>query len=269
MSSTNQEYMDFAQSLAREAGEIMRKYFQKKPESEFKDDNTIVTVADKEINQLVIDRVNETYDGHSIDAEEGSDLKEGATHVWVCDPIDGTRSFSMGIATSVFSLALVVEGELQVAVVFEPYTDMMHSAIKGGGARANGEQLQVSKRPLGADMYLTVASWKEAEYDLRKPIHKLADEQEFRMLNVGSVAHNAMLVARGEIEVTIFAGTKGKQVDMAAAVLIVQEAGGVATDIYGNDQRYDQDINGCIVSNGVVHDDIVAVLRDVKKRGES
>ena len=85
-----QEYLTFAKGLALEAGEAMRQYFGTKPGAHLKADNTIVTVADEEINQLVIDRVRAAYPDHDIDGEEASD-RRGSDYVWVCDPIDGRR----------------------------------------------------------------------------------------------------------------------------------------------------------------------------------
>jgi fructose-1,6-bisphosphatase/inositol monophosphatase family enzyme len=71
-----------------------------------------------------------------------------------------------------------------------------------------------------------------------------------------------MQVARGSFVAQVFAGTKGKNVDIAAAKIIVEEAGGRVTDIYGNDQRYDRDIRGAIVSNGKVHDEIIKAITE-------
>ena len=102
----NKEYLDFAKSVAYEAGEIIRKYFVKNPDSEFKKDDSIVTVADKEINDLVIERVKENFPGHAVNGEEAS-YQQDTKHVWVCDPIDGTNPFAMTVAVSVFSLAYV------------------------------------------------------------------------------------------------------------------------------------------------------------------
>lgn len=72
-------------------------------------------------------------------------------------------------------------------------------------------------------------------------------------------------MAGGRYEAAIFPGTKGKAVDVAAAKVIVEEAGGKVTDMFGNDQRYDQDIRGVIVSNGVVHNKIVSYLIGLEK----
>ena len=103
MTNQHQEWLDFAKNVALEAGDIMRKYFGKKPDSHLKANNTIVTVADEEINDLVIKRVTERYPAHDIDGEEASQ-RRGSKYVWACDPIDGTASFAMELPISVFSM---------------------------------------------------------------------------------------------------------------------------------------------------------------------
>ena len=134
MADQHQEWLDFAKSVALEAGDIMRKYFGKKPDSHLKANNTIVTVADEEINDLVIKRVTERYPAHDIDGEEASQ-RRGSKYVWACDPIDGTTSFIMGLPVSVFSLALVIDGQSEVGVIYAPFSDHLYWASRGCGVQ--------------------------------------------------------------------------------------------------------------------------------------
>ena len=115
MADRQQEWLDFAKSVALEAGDIMRKYFGKKPDSHLKANNTIVTVADKKINQLVINKVMEKYPDHDIDGEEASQ-RRGSKYVWVCDPIYGTASFAMELPISVFSMIRISAEQLLAMV---------------------------------------------------------------------------------------------------------------------------------------------------------
>lgn len=262
--SQKQDYLEFAKQLAREAGEIMHKYFGKNPETEFKEDETIVTVADKEINRLVIEKVQERYPEHSIDGEEESHKQE-SDYVWVCDPIDGTNPFAMELPVSIFSLALAVDGKPMLGVIYDPFGDKLYSAAEGAGAFLNDEPINVSKDGFGSKARMNFDWWPDAEYDILAPLQKLSKEQNVYLLSPGSTTHMAALVARGEFVSSVFAGTKGKNVDIAAAKVIVEEAGGRVTDLFGNEQRYDQDIKGAIVSNGVVHDQIVEYLKEVAR----
>lgn len=259
-----QEYLEFAKQLALEAGEIMRKYFGQSPEVEFKEDETIVTIADKEINRLVIEKVQERYPEHSIDGEEESHKQE-SDYIWACDPIDGTNPFAMELPVSIFSLALVVDGKPVLGVIYDPFGDKLYSAAEGEGAFVNDKPISVSGDGFGAKARMNFDWWPDAEYDILTPLQKLSKEQNTYLLSPGSTTHMAALVARGEFVASVFAGTKGKNVDIAAAKVIVEGAGGKVTDLFGNDQRYDQDIKGAIVSNGIVHDQIVEYLKGVER----
>src|SRR6185437_220297 len=97
-----EEYLDFAKSLAQEAGQIMLEYFKPDVQHHLKEDKTIVTIADEKINRLVINKVEKVFPDHSVLGEEASNTK---THeyAWICDPIDGTNPYSKGIPVSTFS----------------------------------------------------------------------------------------------------------------------------------------------------------------------
>ena len=140
------EYLDFAKRLALSAGKIMGEYFYgKENKVSFKEDRTPVTKADRIINDYVISEVNKQYPTHSIDGEESKDIKN-SKYVWVLDPIDGTSMFTRHIPVSVFSLALVVDGDVKVGVVYDPFLDEMYTAIKGCGANLNNKPIHVNDK---------------------------------------------------------------------------------------------------------------------------
>ncbi len=257
-------YLEFAKKLALEAGKVMRRYYGKKPDARFKEDETIVTIADEEINRLVIETVKQAYPTHSVDGEEESFNNE-SNYVWVCDPIDGTNPFAMELPVSVFSLALVVDGVSEVGVIYAPFSEKMYTAIKGEGAYVNSERIRVSQEDFGAKVRMNVDWWANAEYDVMSAMHRLAYDKGVYILCPGSTTHAGALVASGEFVVSVFPGTKGKNVDIAAAKVIVEEAGGKVTDLFGNEQRYDQDISGAVLSNGVVHETIIEYLKELRK----
>jgi fructose-1,6-bisphosphatase/inositol monophosphatase family enzyme len=258
-----QEYLALAKSLAYEAGPIMKKYFTTRRDDvadhTWKPDDSLVTVADTEINRLVIERIEAKYPDHSIDGEEEKSRKD-SSFVWVCDPIDGTNIFSRGIPFSVFSLALCIDGVPVVGVVYDPYLDKLYHAVHGGGAFINDEPIRVNDTPLGSRSFMNIDWWPGAGYDSMGVFHPFAMEKRIYTWTAGSTTHSAVMVADGHIVASVFPGTKGKNVDVAAAAVIVREAGGKVTDLFGADQRYDQDINGCILSNGVVHDELVQLF---------
>ena len=260
MTNQQQEWLDFAKSMALEAGDIMRKYFGKKPDSHLKANNTIVTVADEEINNLVIKRVTERYPSHDIDGEEASQ-RRGSKYVWVCDPIGGTASFAIGLPVSVFSLALVIDGQPEVGMIYAPFSDHLYWASRGRGAYMNSQPIHVSQHSLDDRVEMNVDWWPSAPWDVMQVVHDLAYEKDVYVTTIGSTTHAAALVARGEFVASVFVGTKDKNVDIAAAKVIVEEAGGKVTDLFGRGQRYDQDIHGAVLSNGIVYEEIVKAMR--------
>ena len=131
-----ENYLDFAKKIAYKAGDIMKKYFACDNGAEYKFDNTIVTKADKEINDYLIEQVKIEFPTHCVDGEEKQFGK--SKYVWVCDPVDGTSMYARHIPVAVFSLALVIDGVPNVGVIYDPWTDNLYSAVKGKGAYRNG-----------------------------------------------------------------------------------------------------------------------------------
>lgn len=262
MEDERKEYLEFAKQIAYKAGEIMLKYFNQKDISSYKGDKTIVTLADKEINLYLIEQVKKKYPSHSVDGEEEQFGK--SNYVWICDPVDGTAMYARHVPVAVFSLALVIEGKPIVGVVYDPFTDSLYSAIKGEGAYKNGEKINVNDYKLEdirsachCDM------WTKTKYnvfDVLKELSKIT-----RLNDIGSITRASCLVATGDYTLTIFTGTEHKNCDIAAVKVIVEEAGGRVTDLFGNEQRYDQSIQGAIISNGIVHEEVVEVIKKYLK----
>lgn len=256
------EYLNFAMEIAKEAGNIMRKYFVEDNGAKYKIDQTIVTKADTEINSLLIEKVKEKYPTHSVDGEE--EQFGESMYKWVCDPVDGTCMYARHIPVAVFSLALVIDGVPQIGVVYDPFTDSMYCASKGNGAYKNGERISVNIVPLNDRQCVSnFDMWPEAEYNIFDAIKKLGEKAYF--VGIGSVIRACMCVANGEFNLAIFPGTTHKNCDIAAAKVIVEEAGGKVTNIFGEEQRYDQDIHGAIISNGIVHDEVVECIKNSLK----
>lgn len=254
-----EEYLEFAERLARKAGVIMLHYFDSSLDIRVKADKTIVTVADEEINRMVIAEVAKAYPDHSVSGEEES-MEKNSEYVWVCDPIDGTIPFSKGIPVSMFSLALVRSGEAIVGVAYDPQTERLYSAAKGKGAFMNGQSMKVSSRKLERHSVVNMEWWPGAEFDIEPQLHELSLQTEAYVVKIGCTVNAACLVASGRIEAAVFPGTVNKNMDIAAAKILIEEAGGKVTDLFGNEQRYDRSIKGAIMSNGVVHDELVRRL---------
>lgn len=242
----------FAKELASEAGEIMRKYFNSDDiNTELKEDSTPITIADTTINRMVIERVKAEFPELGILGEEESHNPDKKS-LWIVDPIDGTAPYSLGIPVSTFSLAYVTDGETQVAVVYDPFQDRMMWAVKGEGAFLNGEKLKVSDKDKLEDAYITTGS------TLSRAVSKRVRGNGVRIFDLYSFAYSGSQVACGRFVAA--AMEYGSPWDPAAISLIVQEAGGKATDLKGNERKYNEWGDGILVSNGLVHDAMIEVL---------
>lgn len=255
------EYLDFAVALAREAGAIIRENFALGMRKEWKEDETPVTATDLRINRLVIDAVQRQYPDHAVLGEEGDAGPQGE-YVWVCDPVDGTVPFSHGVPVCVFALALCRDGEPIAGVVYDPFMDRLFSAEKGGGAFCNGRPIRVNTAPTLRRQLVEAEYYGDGLY---------APSVVEGLLSAGAVPltqmcvmYPAALVASGEFTGAVFHLTK--PYDGAPLRVIIGEAGGKMTDIDGKEQRYDRPINGYIISNGLVHDELLRIVQSAKRR---
>lgn len=254
------DYLNFAKEIALYAGKTMLKYYNNLDNLEFKEDKTVVTLVDKDINKYLINKVKECYHEHSVNGEE-ENYNLGSDYVWVCDPLDGTGMYVNHIPVFVFSLALVYKGEPIIGVIYNPTENKMYTAIKNNGAYCNDKKINVNNKDLGDLGYRT-----NIEIFNNKLIDEVSLISELKSVSkissIGSVARSSMAIASGDFSCDIFPGTSHGNCDIAASQLIVTEAGGKVTDLFGNEQSYDKDIKGAIISNGVSHNKI---LEKVKK----
>lgn len=252
--------LEFAKTLAKDAGVIMKQYFGLSLAYEWKADQTPVTKADTEINSLVIQKIQEAFPGDGVYGEEES-YETSSNRLWVCDPVDGTMPFSHGLQISTFSLALVIDGNPIVGVIYDPFTDRLFHATKNGGAFCNNDAIHVSNQPLqnaliDVEGFPAKGSKAVTSYDIT--ICKTIEVLGANTTHLWSAIIAFALVASGQYSASLF--NVRNIHDVAAAKVIVEEAGGKVTDLFGHDQRYDQPTNGFIASNGIVHDDLVRLF---------
>lgn len=256
-------YRRFAIALAREAGGIMRANLALKTKRERKEDGTIVTPTDTAINALVVRSVKKAFPEHGILSEEGSDCSEENSFVWVCDPLDGTNQFAYSVPLCTFSLALTKQGESVLGVVYDPFTDRMFSAEKGRGAFMNEGRIFVSPTTMFEHAHFGLMWWKAAQYDF-SGLTEAFKLRKARVTQNLSIAYMGALVAGGPFDGTVFPGRY--PYDSAAVKIIVEEAGGKVTDIFGNEQRYDRPIKGHVASNGILHEKLLAIVTEAMKK---
>lgn len=260
-----QTELQFAKDLALEAGKIMRRYFRAEDiGTELKSDLTPITVADTKINNLVIQKVKESYPGSGVLGEEDS-YKPDRKLIWVVDPIDGTLPFSIGMPVSTFSIALVDrdDGQPVVAVTYDPFLDETYSAVKGEGAFLNGVQLKTSDSQDFTQARISLSSRSlEGDGFQYKPAEIMQDfrSQGSKVLSFVSFVYTANRVASGQLLFTVVGETQPW--DIAAVALLVEEAGGIVTDFHGKQRRFDESGDGCIfAANQKVLNEILSRIK--------
>ncbi len=250
--SDYQKELEFAKDLATKAGNIMVKYFRSHLQQQtIKADHTPLTIADSKINKMVIDEVKKSFPSHGILGEEGS-YKSDRLLSWVCDPIDGTFSFTQGVPISVFSLALYNNGVPVVAVVYNPFLNTMYSAKKGEGAFLNDEQLATlpAQNPISSLHSIGIEIWVDQSTSVLSQFESFGrffaevEKREIWFNVFNSAVYTAMLVAEGKASAVIYSGIAPW--DAAACQLILAEVGASTQSIFGDNQLYNQNIKGFI-----------------------
>lgn len=256
---------DFALSIAKEAGEIIRRNFVSGMSKEWKSDLTPVTETDYRINTLLIERVQKDYPNYGVLGEEES-FNEKAQNLWVCDPVDGTIPFSHGVPICTFGLALVKDGEVVLGLIYDPFMDNLLYAEKGAGTMLNGKRVSVSDKSNTDKSLLELTNWARAPYYMPN-LMDLLEKDGAITTHYCSILYFCALVASGEYLGDIYAGDLPH--DVAAAKVIVEEAGGKVTDLFGEEQRYDQKIKGAIISNGKVHEYLMGKVKESLKSSKN
>lgn len=254
------QLLTWAVAIAHEAGTIMRAYFHLDADKQVraKANRTPVTIADEKINDLVIRRAGQDFPDQGVLGEESSSHQE-RRRLWVCDPIDGTEAFILGEPVAMFSLAYVVDGKPVVGVLYEPILNTMLTAVQGKGTRLNGAAIHVSGETDLARGRLAVSPSPKQTIE-RQAFFRSLFAQQTKVVPAHGCAFRAALVAQGRVDGSVFPGRNAH--DMAASKLIVEEAGGRVTDLYGREQRYDGTITGAILSNGHIHEALVQQIAD-------
>jgi myo-inositol-1(or 4)-monophosphatase len=258
-------YEDFelGQALVLRAGELIRDMLAKGDfTTEWKPDNTPVTSIDIAVNKQILNAIAIKYPEDKVYGEEQSkNLQQTTGHTWVLDPIDGTQALEQRIPAFTVCLArLDAQGRPKFGLVYNPVTDELYAAERGQSSKLNGKPIRVSgkKEIKGAAVF--IGSRMHHDVVSNGTFYDRIESQGGKIHNPRALAFGCMQVAAGRADGALI-GVK-TPFEAAAVELIVVNAGGIVTDIYGNHPgRMDGEINGLVVSNGHIHDALMAALR--------
>ncbi|WP_256402371.1 inositol monophosphatase family protein [Halorubrum salinum] len=253
-----------AERAARAGARVADERFRSDIAVETKGEVDVVTEADRAAQRTVIEAIRESFPDDAIVGEEEDERKtvpdEGAA--WVIDPIDGTNNYVRDIRVWATAVAAVVDGEPVAAAVVAPALGDVYTADAEGSYR-NGEPIAVSD--VSDERRATVAPTLWWEFDARDEYAAACEAVVRRfgdMRRLGSAQITLSTAAAGGLE-GVVSNLRANPWDSVAGVFIVRQAGGRATDLEGDRWRHDS--TGLVVSNGDLHDEVLATARAVEE----
>ncbi|MBU6389322.1 inositol monophosphatase [Patescibacteria group bacterium] len=252
-------YRELLYMLSKEAGEIIRSDFNSDCETKkrWKENNTPVTETDLRVNYLAIAFVKQYFPTYNILGEEESNLTQESDYLWICDPVDGTLAFSHSVPICAFSMALVYKGQAIVGSIYDPFMDRFFYAEKDRGATLNGKPIHVNKRKTLVNQVIGMSGGHNDTINQGRLLNALR-AKEAKVINLYSNMYMGALLASGEFAAVIYGGRP--VYDGAALKIIIEEAGGKVTNLFGVDQPYDRSILGCVCTNGHIHNQIIEII---------
>ncbi|MFZ5650017.1 MAG: inositol monophosphatase family protein [Bacillota bacterium] len=223
----------------------------------------LVTEVDRNSQAIIMEALSRHYPDHRLVAEEDScevELTPDEQPVWFIDPLDGTTNFVFGIPFCAVNVAMSVKGSPVLGVTYDPFREELFSAVRGGGSHLNGKSIQVDgiRNRVAESLIVTgfpsLPHFKDEMWkaDYKKIFYKAVDVRAF-----GSAALELAYIACGRLtgywEVTL------RPWDVAAGILLVEEAGGKVSDLCGEKLELGRHIS-IAASNGLIHDELIADL---------
>jgi 3'(2'), 5'-bisphosphate nucleotidase len=265
LNANYKEELRVAINLARQAGAAALKYYGTPLLVEHKIGfDEPVTQADHAANNVIVLGLKELFPEDGLLSEESVDthVRLKKDRVWIVDPLDGTNGFISGDGDFAVQIGLAVEGQSILGVVYQPASDVLYWASKGSGSwvvrpGSEPEMMQVSKEVDSSRMRLA-ASRTHRSNKMDRIIEAFGFKEEVRR---GSVGIKIGLISERMCDLYIHLSARVKEWDTCAPSIILHEAGGLMTDLFGNPLRYNeldvQHHNGLVATNGVVHNTVI------------
>lgn len=232
--------VNIALRAARQAGNLIRRAAENNDPLtvDSKGLNDFVTQVDRAAEARIVEVLRKAYPDHGILGEEGGEVAgqgDGADHLWVIDPLDGTTNFIHGFPQYAVSIALKIKGKIEHAVVYDPLRDEEFTASRGRGASLNGRRIRVTKRA-GLDGALIGTGFpfrkdQIPHMDAYLGMFRAVAESTAGLRRPGAAALDLAWVAAGRLDGFFEFGLQ--EWDLAAGTLLITEAGGLVGDLNG------------------------------------
>jgi myo-inositol-1(or 4)-monophosphatase len=252
------QFKSFAVDLARKSGALLKEKFSQTHKIQYKGEINLVTEADKMSEDLIIAAISQKFPDHGILSEESPAITGAGKLRWIIDPLDGTTNYAHGYPVFCVSIALENEGTIVLGVIYDPMREEMFVAVRGGGLYLNEKKLHVSDvSDLSRSMLVT-----GFPYDIRESKDNNLNFFNAMAIKVqairraGSAALDLAYLAAGRFDG--FWELKLNPWDTAAGCLMVEEAGGVVSDIAGS--KWNLQSPSLLASNALIHEQMIKVL---------
>lgn len=253
--------LELAIEAARKAGKLLKTHAGKprQIEKKFGEEANLVTEIDRKAEEIILGIIRARYPSHDVLAEESGSHEIKSDYRWIIDPLDGTTNFTHGVPIFCVSIALEYKGEMVLGVIYDPNLDELFTAERGKGAYLNNRPIHVSNESNLCESLLvtgfpyTIQS--NPDFAIQRFVSFLQEARAVRRL--GSAALDLCYVSAGRFDG--FWEVSLNPWDMAAGVLILEEAGGKFTDFNGFPSTiYKKQL---LVSNGLIHEQMISVLK--------
>jgi len=263
------EFAGVAEEIAREAGALLREFYAKGVETEYKGDVDLVTVADRTSEALIRERLTKAFPEHGIYGEEGTRDQMESEFRWYVDPLDGTTNFAhgfpafcvvLGLERRGAGLAADADGEMVAGVIYDPLRDEMFLAERGKGAFLNGRPIHVSKtRKLQESLTATGFPSQKRHASPNIHLYQQITLRSHGVRRAGSAALDLAYVACGRLDG--FWEFNLNPWDTSAGFLLVEEAGGTVTHFDGG--KFTLDSREVLATNGLIKGEMVHLFTEM------
>lgn len=264
MSNHYQDELLLATEAAKTAGLLIKKKFNRHKITETKScSSDLVTEVDRECEEIIVHLIQEHFPTHKVVGEEqyvDHDQITNTNPTWYIDPLDGTTNFVFGLTFCAISIALAYKGVPVLGVIHDPFRKETFSAVQGCGAYLNGSPITVDQAKCTLDGSLLVTGYP-GNIALRPRMHRVNYEKVIDQCNnlraLGSAALELAYVACGRL--TGFWEVSLRPWDVAAGMVLVEEAGGTISDLAGQPLLITEYID-ITASNGLIHQEFLECL---------
>ncbi|MDD4333348.1 MAG: inositol monophosphatase [Patescibacteria group bacterium] len=245
---------------AREAGKLLMKNLTKVKQMSLKAKHDIVTEIDLKAEKIIIDKIKRAFPDHNILSEESIASNKDSEYSWVVDPIDGTINFYHATAPFRVAICLTKNGSPLLSTIYNPIKNELYYAEKGKGATINNKPIRVNKNKKAENsVVMTHISSKEDARERTISALNSIFNKTLHMRAFGSGIAAMTYVASGKFDV--FFNVRTYPWDILAGALLIEEAGGIVTDIEG--KKITLKSNSVLATNGKVHKQILELLKNI------